>query len=179
MYCKYPNSEITLWCDGRVAVEEFGNSKRKRDDSSTASSKRQKREDEIDSVFEKLKEMHGDKYDTLKLRLWARTIAGDVHKDFENPPDLPAFGSTPQKRRESVASAIGGAAVAITKALSGTPTSNDTSHQAGVSPGRAIDLRMKNYEQLRYVQQLLDDGVLSKDEYTEQKQGILGSLKRL
>lgn len=40
--------------------------------------------------------MHGDKYDTLKLRLWARTIAGDVHKDYENPPDLPAFGSTPQ-----------------------------------------------------------------------------------
>lgn len=22
MYCKYPNSEITLWCDGHVAVEQ-------------------------------------------------------------------------------------------------------------------------------------------------------------
>jgi hypothetical protein len=114
MYCKYPNSEIILWCDGRVAVEEFGNSKRKRDNSSSTSSKRQKREDEIDSVFEKLKEMQ-IRYSKIAIvgphDCWTCT------QGFENPPDLPAVGSTPQKRKESVASAIGGAAVAITKAL--------------------------------------------------------------
>ena len=38
---------------------------------------------------------------------------------------------------------------------------------------------MKNYEQLRYVQQLYDDGILCEEEYAEQKQDILGSLRKL
>lgn len=186
MYRKYPRGEITLWCDGRVNEDMVAGKKRKRDDSSTVSSKRQKREDKVDSVFEDLQERHGDDYDRPQLRLWARMIVQDVYNDLENPPDsIPPFGSTPvprQRKNDSVSSAISGAAVAITKALSGTPTSNSEigpHRQAGVSPGKAIELRMKNYEQLRYVQQLYDDGILSVAEYDDQKQGILGSLKRL
>ena len=33
---------------------------------------------------------------------------------------------------------------------------------AGVSPGKAVDLGTKNYEQLRYLQQLYDDGILDR-----------------
>ena len=40
---------------------------------------------------------------------------------------------------------------------------------ACVSPGKAVELRMKNFEQLRYLQQLFEDGILSDTEYTEQK----------
>ena len=49
----------------------------------------------------------------------------------------------------------------------------------GVSPGKAVDLRMKNYEQLRYLQQLYEDGILDQKEYMEQKQDILKFLKKL
>ena len=38
---------------------------------------------------------------------------------------------------------------------------------------------MKNYEQLRYLQQLFDDGIFTQEEYEEQKRGILCSLRKL
>ena len=46
-----------------------------------------------------------------------------------------------------------------------------------VFPGKAVDLRMKNYEQLWYLQQLYEDGILDQKEYMEQKQDILKLLK--
>lgn len=46
----------------------------------------------------------------------------------------------------------------------------------GLSPAMAVDLRMKSYEQLRY---LLKDGILSDAEYLEQKKNILTSLQKL
>ena len=49
----------------------------------------------------------------------------------------------------------------------------------GVSPGKAVDLRMKNYEQLRYLQQLYEDGILDQKEFIEQKKDILTILKKL
>ena len=48
-----------------------------------------------------------------------------------------------------------------------------------ISPGRAVDNRMKNYQQLRYLQSLFDDGILTDSEYAEQKQSILSSLHKL
>ena len=47
--------------------------------------------------------------------------ASNLHEDRDHPPDIPAFsGSTPKRSRqqESFSDAIGGAAVAIVKALS-------------------------------------------------------------
>ena len=77
------------------------------------------------------------------------------------------------------------AATAVAKAFekqdgSGSACSGSSSSPSvGVSPGKAVDLRMKNYQQLRYIQQLYDDGILTELEYTEQKREILASLKRL
>ena len=48
-----------------------------------------------------------------------------------------------------------------------------------VSPSKAVDLRMKNYEQLRIIQQLFEDGILDEKEYTEQKGNILEFLRKL
>ena len=48
-----------------------------------------------------------------------------------------------------------------------------------VSPAMAVDLRMKNLEQLRYAKQLLDDGILSETEFAEQKENILLTIKKL
>ena len=185
MQRKHPTGEITLWCDGRISdIEEevMGYGKRKRGDQSTGSSKREKKEEEVDSVFfEELKEKHGAMFDTPRLRLWARMIANDIHDDLERPSRIPAFGFTPKKpRQESVSNAISGEAIAFAKALGATPQGNDEgnllSRQTGLSPGRAIELRMKNYEPLQYVQQLFDDGILSENEYVGQKQDILRKL---
>ena len=37
-----------------------------------------------------------------------------------------------------------------------------------VSPGKAVELRMKNYQQLRFLQQLFEDGILDEKKFTEQ-----------
>ena len=55
-------------------------------------------------VFKELKEKHGNKFDTRRLRLWARMVS---HDDLENPPAIPAFCSTPQRlRQQSLATVI-------------------------------------------------------------------------
>ena len=95
--------------------------------------------------------------------------------------NLPAFSSTPKRSRQpSISSAISGASIASTKALGGTPM-EDRSRGccAGVSPGKVIELRMKIYKQLLYLQKLLEDVMLSQTEYSEQKEAVLGSLRKL
>ena len=181
MYHKVNPGEITLWCEGALSSteEESRSTKRNREDNDNPPSKRQKKEEEVESV---LKEKHGDAFDTPRLRLWARMIVSKLHANYDSPPSIPAFTSTPKKpRQQSYSSAIEGAAIAFAKALGGSPKDAATPSQppVGVSPGRAVELRMKNYEQLRYVQQLYDDGILCEEEYAEQKQDILGSLRKL
>ena len=110
-------------------------------------------------------------------------ISSGMHDSLNNPPDIPAFHSTPKRSRESMSSAITGAAKALASALEGTPKASPTdlscTHTAtGVSPSKAVDLRMKNYEQLCHLHQLLDDGILSREEYMEQKQNILCSFRK-
>ena len=195
MYAKYPRGDITLWCEGRTeAIEDergAGRTKRKRDE--MVSSRRQEKEDEVDDIFQELKDKHGDKFGIPKLHLWARMVGANLHDDLENPPNIPAFcGNTPKRLRqqESFSDVIGGAAVAIVRALasetpskandaSATPCQSSTSLPNSLSPAKAVEMRMKNYEQLRYLQQLFDDGILTQEEYEEQKRGILCSLRKL
>ena len=76
MYSKYPEGDVTLWCDGRLDGKEEGRSGRKRD--SRTDSKRLEKEDYVDEVYKDLKDKHGEKYDTPKLRLWSRMIASKL-----------------------------------------------------------------------------------------------------
>ena len=46
----------------------------------------------------------------------------------------------------------------------------------GMSPRKSIELRMK---QLRYVQELYEENILSEPKFIEQKQMILDSLRKL
>lgn len=183
MYKKYPNGgNISLWCDGRSAE---GTPKRNRDlDSRPGTSYRQGKEEEAETTYTELREKHGTKYDAPRLRLWARMIATGLHSDYDTPPEIPAFlGSTPKRtRRESFSDAISGAAVAFADAIKGKEKSNKSQGSAtssGVSPGRSVELRMKNYEQLRYLQQLYVDSILTTEEYEEQKQLIITSIRKL
>ena len=84
--------------------------------------------------------------------------------------------------RESFSDAISGAAVTFASALKGREKGQEQPTsvvRSGTSPGRSVELRMKNYEQLRYLQQLYDDGILTGEEYQEQKQLIITSICKL
>ena len=190
-----PGSEITLWCEAKKTSpkeqEQPKTRKRKQDMSMT---KRQEKEEEVDDTYKELKEKHGDQHDNLKLRLWARMIASGLHDSLEEPPDVPAFQrKEAKKKRESVAGAISGAAEALMKfvdkqspapavnpeTLANSEASTCSSRSVGISPSKAADLRMKNLEQLRYLQGLYEDDILTDNELVEQKRAILNAIRKL
>ena len=46
-----------------------------------------------------------------------------------------------------------------------------------MSPLKAADIRMKHLEQLRFLQQLMD-GIITRDEFAEQKETVLKTLRK-
>lgn len=119
-------------------------------------------------------------------------ICASIHSSKDDPPNIPAFhGCVAKKSRQQSASfseAITGAAVAITKALNGTSTSESATESAIAtphdpvgknSPGKVVDLRMKYLEQLKYVKELLENNILTEEEFIEQKEIILSAMREL
>ena len=111
-----------------------------------------------------------------------------THDGYDIPPAVPMFSSTQPKRprRESLADTIAEGVAALSKALGSntvqssvsTPTPTPTPSQTlGLSPGKSVDLRMKNLQQLRYTQ-LFEDNILSEDEFLEQKKESLRKLNQ-
>ena len=206
MYAKFaPGSEIFLWCDGRETDDDDsrvqGGGTKRKSPSEAPVNKRQAREEELDSIFKELKDKHGDAYTVPQLRLWARMIVSGTHDDQDNPPRVPMIIGAPlpkRQKQESISSALVDAATAFAKAISPrpasplnppssgsattphTPTSSaSATHRFGISPGRAADIRMKNLEQLRYMQHLMEDGIISQQEFVEQKHIIMDTLRKL
>ena len=163
--------------------------KRKRESekgSGRGGGRRQEQEDEVDQYYRTLVNKHKEMFITPQYRLWARMHVAGIHDSMDDPPDVPAFSSNPPKRqrKNSLTESLTGAAVAFANTLSHNAgdsplQSGQSSHGVGISPRKAVELRMKNYEQLRYIQQLFDDNILSEEEYKEQKLNILGSLRKL
>ena len=96
-------------------------------------------------------------------------IASSQHESLEEPPNIPAFGGsiTKKTRRSCIEDTISGAA----NALQSNPKSPDPDpvpvrgDPMLPSPGQVLELRMKNMEQLQYLQSLRNDNILSDDEY--------------
>ena len=187
MYKKFPvGSSIMLWCDGKGEFDTC--TKKRKRDSDKCSGKRQEQEEEVESYYKDLVGKHNEMYTTPQYRLWARMYAAGIHDSMQDPPDIPAFSSNPPKRqrKDSFAESLTGAAIAFANTLSSSSQkdkfSAETGHnscEVGTSPRKTVELRMKNYEQLRYLQQLFDDKILNENEYKEQKEGILKSLRNL
>ena len=189
MYLRYDKGgPVTLWCDGTCKSSDNGEEdhrgKRKRD---SGVGRYQEKEEKVESIYKELQEKHGKKFDTPRLRLWSRMICSGIHEDYDTP-DIPAFsGMTPKKPcKDSLSDALTGAAVAFAQSLSGSKTKDDSPKRmpcstsmltaTGISPGKAVELRMNNLEQLRYLQQVFEGRILNEGEYTELKRAILSSL---
>ena len=73
MYKRFlPGSEIFLWCEGKEDIEDSpAKSTKRKSVSETSVSKRQAREEELESIFKQLKVKHDDVYSAPQLRLWA------------------------------------------------------------------------------------------------------------
>ena len=200
---------VLLWCDGKATESNSGDvsvKSRKRKSSSPSkphTTKRQAMEEEVDEIVRELKEKHGTKYSLPQLRLRAHMITGGNHESTDEPPQVPAItGITPKReKRESLASALAGAAAMFASALHGheihqsynsnsvvistesppvTPKASrllsDRAVSVGLSPGRVTELCIKRLQELRELQQLLEENILTVEEFTEQKVLVLDSL---
>ena len=185
--------EIILWCDKKVEVpKDEGSRKRKStytptEDCTLASkvSKGEECDQELLTIVDQLKKRHSDGSTVPQLRLWAKYIQSMRHDSYEEPPNIPLITGTPDSRKttkkESCSDVLAGAATAIVKALKQSPKkcSTPTFVTRSFSPNSHANLRRKHLEDLRTLHSLYEDGVLSVDEYKEQKQGILSTLRVL
>ena len=106
-----------------------------------------------------------------------------THDSHNTPPALPMFRPPPKHpKKETFTDAMTSAAVAFANAIS--PSTQETPspqhHQplAMLSPMKSVNLQMKNLPQLRFVQQLFEDKVLTQ-ELRAKKRSILDSLLKL
>ena len=185
---------LLLWCDARDKQYASDNKRQKKSDEPEPPSKRQQIEDELDEVYKELKEKHGSKYSLPQLRCWARLLMTDKHKSKDEIPEF--LINQPRKSKQSLAEAITGAMNTLADAVkcpstsfsvlienNSNSTSNATSSTphsyVGISPSKISDLRMRKLQELRELQALLEQNVLTQDEFKEQKQLVLDSLRKL
>ena len=121
MYKQFDGGDsITLDCETKVA-STGPDTRRKRKNPSSTSEVESDVDDQVKKAAEKLKEIHGDdKYDSRQLMLWGRMIVNGQCKSYEEPPNIPLItgGARKVPRRESLAEAITGAALAFASAMS-------------------------------------------------------------
>jgi len=103
-------SEIALWCDVQLLDETEEHDKRKRKHPESYPSKRQDREDEVDTIYHKLKGKHRNTYDTSQLHLWARMIHCGTHDDYDDPPRVAMITDILPKHPERMSDALAAAA---------------------------------------------------------------------
>ena len=152
---------------------------------------REEKESMVDEIVQELKEKHDESFSDPQYRLWARMIVTAVHSSKDTPPKIPMFTGVPSRRKapkvtpeESIITAAAAIAKAVTVASSQTTIINSPQTQSplsvsGISPGRAADIRGKSYSQLSTLRKLFQDGILSQDEFDEQKDLILDGLRKL
>ena len=193
--------DISLWCDKRLPEQNdagpSGRGKKRPSDSTDESVTTTKkaarstnyspREDEIEDLATELKKMHGDKFSCPQYKLWSRLIKCGQHDDKDNPLNVPTItGSLSARERKqkdaNFSDALAGAAVAIVKALKGSPEKSEMvtpSPALGISPGKKVLLSGQYLKQLETIPKLKDEGVLSPTEYNKQKERIMTNLESL
>ena len=87
MYTDFPSgSKITFWCEASTQKEDSEEPPPKKQ----AQTPREKHEDDLQDVVDKLKEKHPGK-ESVKLRLWAKLIQSGHYDDYDTPPNIPGW----------------------------------------------------------------------------------------
>ena len=176
MYSKAGDKEILLWCDGKPQStgRKRKNLDRDREDLphlSKHTTNFNSDEEQIETCVRELQDIHGDKYSYGECRVWARMIKNRQWKDKKRPPNIPMIrGKAGQKGKTEIADTLATAAVAIIKALQ--PGSSDNlllCHvlilQMGCHRAKKVQLRSQYLKQLKKIQNLRDENVLSAEEF--------------
>ena len=145
--------EITIWCDGRsVSPGQPARSGRKRKADEPESSTKQA--DKIDELAHELYEKHGETYNMIQLRLWARMLLNKQYKSMDKAPPYPPFQEKFHRARkhDNLSDALTSAATAVVGLLSGTDSHASTS--TCMSPGKRARVSGQYLEHLEKLKNL-------------------------
>ena len=111
--------------------------------------------DELQKIVDKLKEKHKEgrcsHFSSAQFHCWGNLIQLGHHDSYDLPPNKPFFG--------------------VTKTAAASVTGS-------VSPGKRIHLRSECIDQLTKWHKLMNDGVISVEEYQDMHKTILGDIKK-
>ena len=183
-----PETNVSLWCDGLRSSKKHARSDTEddTDDDLPKSKKVRKkssketveRDKEVQNYVEKLRQKHGSKYSQMQFRIWGEMKAGGLHTSLDDLPTTSMFvragGGAKKTEQSPVVKAVTDAATAITSVIT-------DGHQKPFSgsPAKRIENRTKLYRQLSELKNLKDEGVLSDEEYCEEKKAIMEFLKEI
>jgi hypothetical protein len=114
----------------------------------------------------------------MQYRIWAEMHVGGYQPSLDEAPSNSIFlraGGAAVKRTtvDIVSQAINQLSPALSPCVT-TPTS----HSSG-SPAKLIDNRSKCYKQLGELKILMQTGILTDEEYSREREAIMGTLKSL
>ena len=188
MYMTFrPNDEIVLWCGGRPSLElskKKDTRKRKQDDldsSDIVPNKRSTRESKLEEILQSLREKHNDSYNGPQYRIWARMHLNAQHSSLDVPPNIPIFGSSSRQKKDSLSDALTSAATVVVGLLKGDANVQSPSAKPSeaLSPGKRARVSGQYLEHLERLQVLKESGVLSDEEFKEQKAYALNNIRDL
>lgn len=178
--------KFTIWCEGRLSEEQQkkkeAGKKRKLEDanSNDTTSKRAARDKKLEEIMQTLRDKHGENYCSgPHLRIWARMYMNAQHSSLDLPPNNPLFSNYGPKapKKESLTDALTSAATAVVGMIRG-----DASTVAGaatMSPGKRARVSGQYLEQLERLKTLQSSGVLTDEEFEEQKAYALKNIRQL
>ena len=114
-------------------------------------------------------------------------IINKQHHDENTPPNIPMIMGKPDNKKPSAknefSDCLADCAVAIVKALkepkTDCPQSRESSADDVISPINKVNICSQYLSQLKTLQNLCDDGVLTQEEFQEEKMVVLNNLKAL
>lgn len=119
-----------------------------------------------------------------QYRLWAEMFLAGVHKDKDEPPHVPMFGSQRKRSMSSnsgtdLSNALTNVAVAITNALRPDSQRGSPAQSPAFSPSEAVDMCTKYIQQLKDLLSLHEMGGLTNEEYEEERATVVRQMRKL
>ena len=189
--------KVTLWCIGapskgqpesykRPASEEPGHSAKKVKKGSSAEEKRAAALE----FEEKLLAKHPDKYSRYQIRFWAEMLANGGYSDLDNPPagaamfhrETASKRSKTENSNDTIMSGVLTVVNTLCQALVPHDQASPTATRvpsATFSPMKKAELRGTYFKQLVELRNLFDQGILTEDEYKEQKEDLVDAVRKL
>ena len=148
----------------------------------------------IESIANKLSEIHGDAYNRIQYKLWAEAIDVKKHDSKEIPPSGSIWNSASKVTKHSRSSDIDAMASAFTtmanevasalspgpsSSLATTPTKRPEAGSVGISPGRRIDLQAKLFAQIDMIHGMFGRGAITSEQFERRRSALLTQLDEL